>query len=194
MWVAIAPDFFSLSENPWYYIMGAICLFLSIRGLVIYKKIAAGINSKNASKVKLGRVSFFDKLSKNSRLIAVSFCWLFFGDMDLFYYEILPREDGFFKATAIRAVALMLDNIKYLVTVVALRHAGNDIHDELCSLEYRTLGSHGINILDILRDDEGELADVENYLVNFTDIVLGGKFLNGAHDLLYNAYLMHITS
>lgn len=39
MWVAIAPDFFSLSENPWYYIMGAICLFLSIRGFVIYKKL-----------------------------------------------------------------------------------------------------------------------------------------------------------
>lgn len=39
MWLAIAPDFFGISENPWYYIMGAICLFFSIRGLVIYKKL-----------------------------------------------------------------------------------------------------------------------------------------------------------
>ena len=120
--------------------------------------------------------------------------WLFFRDMNFFYGEILPCEDGFFKASAIWAVALMLDNIENLVTVVALCHAGNDIHDELCPLEYRTLGSHGINILDILRDDEGELTDVKNYLVNFTDIVLGGKFLNCAHDLLYNTYLVHITS
>ena len=26
MTLAIAPDFFSLQENPWYYIMGVVCL------------------------------------------------------------------------------------------------------------------------------------------------------------------------
>lgn len=39
MWVAIAPDFFSLSANPWYYIMGVICLFFAVRGLVLYEKL-----------------------------------------------------------------------------------------------------------------------------------------------------------
>ena len=36
MWEAIAPDFFSLDANPWYYIMGVVCLFFSVRGLVQY--------------------------------------------------------------------------------------------------------------------------------------------------------------
>lgn len=39
MWVAIAPDFFSLSANPWYYITGTLCLFFSVRGLVIYTRL-----------------------------------------------------------------------------------------------------------------------------------------------------------
>ena len=39
MWLAIAPDFFSVSENPWYYLMGIVCLFFSIRGLVIYHRL-----------------------------------------------------------------------------------------------------------------------------------------------------------
>ena len=36
MWEAIAPDFFSLEVNPWYYIVGVVCLFFSARGLVQY--------------------------------------------------------------------------------------------------------------------------------------------------------------
>ena len=36
MWLAIAPDFFSLEANPWYYIMGIVCLYFSVRGLVQY--------------------------------------------------------------------------------------------------------------------------------------------------------------
>lgn len=39
MWLAVSPDFFSLSANPWYYIMGMICLFFSVRGLVIYNRL-----------------------------------------------------------------------------------------------------------------------------------------------------------
>lgn len=39
MWVCIAPDFFSLSQNPWYYIVGVVCLFFAIRGLVQYLKL-----------------------------------------------------------------------------------------------------------------------------------------------------------
>ena len=41
MWEAIAPDFFSLEANPWYYIMGVVCLFFSVRGLVQYRKLPA---------------------------------------------------------------------------------------------------------------------------------------------------------
>ena len=39
MWLAIAPDYFSLAENPWYYIVGLVCLIMSIRGLVIYNRL-----------------------------------------------------------------------------------------------------------------------------------------------------------
>lgn len=39
MWVAISPDFFSLEANPWYYIMGVICLFFAVRGTVQYTKL-----------------------------------------------------------------------------------------------------------------------------------------------------------
>ena len=39
MWLAIAPDFFSVAENPWYYIVGIVCLFFSIRGLLVYQKL-----------------------------------------------------------------------------------------------------------------------------------------------------------
>lgn len=38
--LAIAPDFFSLEANPWYYIIGVVCLFFSVRGLVQYRRLA----------------------------------------------------------------------------------------------------------------------------------------------------------
>ena len=41
MWLALSPDFFSLEANPWYYIMGVVCLFFSVRGLVQYRKLPA---------------------------------------------------------------------------------------------------------------------------------------------------------
>ena len=41
MWTAIAPEFFSLEANPWYYIMGLVCLFFSVRGLVQYRRLPA---------------------------------------------------------------------------------------------------------------------------------------------------------
>lgn len=49
MWVAIAPDFFSISENPWYYIVGILCLFFSIRGLIIYNKLPEKRGFKNSN-------------------------------------------------------------------------------------------------------------------------------------------------
>ena len=39
MWLAVAPDFFSFSENPWYYITGIVCLIMAIRGLMIYNRL-----------------------------------------------------------------------------------------------------------------------------------------------------------
>ena len=88
----------------------------------------------------------------------------------------------------------MLDDIKNFVAVVALGHAGYDIHDELRALKYRSLGRNWINFLDILRDDERQLADIQNDLIYLLDIVFGGEVFDRAHDLLYNTYLVHITS
>ncbi len=48
MWVRISPNFFSITENPWYYIMGAVCLFFSVRGLLIYLK----MSKSNTNKIK----------------------------------------------------------------------------------------------------------------------------------------------
>ena len=39
MWKEISPKFFSVENNPWYYIMGAVCTFMSVRGLFIYMKL-----------------------------------------------------------------------------------------------------------------------------------------------------------
>lgn len=39
MWLCIEPTFFAPSENPWYYIMGIVCLFFAVRGLVVYNKL-----------------------------------------------------------------------------------------------------------------------------------------------------------
>ena len=39
MWLAVAPEFFSLSENPWYYLMGVVCMFFAVRGLLVYNKL-----------------------------------------------------------------------------------------------------------------------------------------------------------
>lgn len=47
MWLCIAPDFFSPEANPWYYIMGLICLIMSIRGLLIYKSLPEKSRSRN---------------------------------------------------------------------------------------------------------------------------------------------------
>ena len=41
MWMAIAPEYFSLAENPWFYITGAVCLFFAVRGMVLYERMPA---------------------------------------------------------------------------------------------------------------------------------------------------------
>jgi len=35
-WKEICPDFFSIENNPWLYIIGFISFIMSIRGLCIY--------------------------------------------------------------------------------------------------------------------------------------------------------------
>lgn len=37
MWAMIAPEYFSVSANPWYYAVGVVTLLLAIRGCLIYK-------------------------------------------------------------------------------------------------------------------------------------------------------------
>ena len=47
-----------------------------------------------------------------------------FGYVYLADKKILARKYGFFKAAAVRAIALVLNDIEDLVTVVALGHTG----------------------------------------------------------------------
>lgn len=39
MWKAVAPDYFALSANPWYYIVGAVCTFFALRGYIVYERL-----------------------------------------------------------------------------------------------------------------------------------------------------------
>lgn len=39
MWKVINPEFFSFSANPWYYIMGIVCLCCGLYGLYTYHKL-----------------------------------------------------------------------------------------------------------------------------------------------------------
>ena len=39
MWLAVKPEFFSLSANPWYYLTGLFCLASSLYGLYLYIKL-----------------------------------------------------------------------------------------------------------------------------------------------------------
>ncbi len=63
--------------------------------------------------------------------------------MDLLYREILTREHSLFKASAVRTIALVLNDIEDLVAVVALGHTGDGLKNELCALKRRTLGDGG---------------------------------------------------
>lgn len=50
MWAAVAPKFFSLHENPWYYIMGIVCLFFAVRAAVVYEKLPPKTDLMNSGK------------------------------------------------------------------------------------------------------------------------------------------------
>ena len=39
MWALISPQFFSLSNNPWYYFVGLVTLMFALRGCYIYAKL-----------------------------------------------------------------------------------------------------------------------------------------------------------
>lgn len=39
MWALIAPQFFSVANNPWYYVVGAVTLFFALRGCWVYAKL-----------------------------------------------------------------------------------------------------------------------------------------------------------
>lgn len=58
-----------------------------------------------------------------------------FGYVYLADEKILARKYGFFKAAAVGAIALVLNDIERLVAFVAFSHAGNDIYHKLCVLE-----------------------------------------------------------
>ena len=78
---------------------------------------------------------------------------LILGDMNLFNQEILTRENGLFKASAVGAVALVLDDVEKLVAFVALCHAGDDVYHKLGILEPCVLNDYGVDILNVFGND-----------------------------------------
>ena len=50
MWLAVAPDYFSWTADPWYYITGIVCLFFAIRGEVLYEKLPEKTDLMNCGK------------------------------------------------------------------------------------------------------------------------------------------------
>ncbi len=87
-----------------------------------------------------------------------------FGYVYLADEKILARKYGFFKAAAVGAIALVLNDIEQLVAFVAFSHAGNDIYHKLCILEPCIPNDDGIYILNILGDDQRQLAYIEDDL------------------------------
>ncbi|UWG95910.1 hypothetical protein LPY66_13425 [Dehalobacter sp. DCM] len=39
MWALISPHYFSVANNPWFYVVGAVTLFFAIRGCLVYAKL-----------------------------------------------------------------------------------------------------------------------------------------------------------
>lgn len=103
-------------------------------------------------------------------------------------------KDGLFKAAAVRAIALMLNNVEYLITIVALGKTGNGVHDKLCPVKDSALDDRRIDLLNILGNDERKLTDIKYDLVDLFDIVFLCKVFYGAKDLSDNSDLVHITS
>ena len=85
-----------------------------------------------------------------------------FGYVYLADEKILARKYGLFKAAAVGAIALVLNDIEQLVAFVAFSHAGNDIDHKLCVLELCIPNDDGIYILNILGDDQRQLAYIED--------------------------------
>ena len=94
-----------------------------------------------------------------------------FGYVYLADEKILARKYGFFKAAAVGAIALVLNDMEQLVAFVAFSHAGNDIYHKLCVLEPCIPNDDGIYILNILGDDQRQLAYIEDDLRDLLNVV-----------------------
>ena len=94
-----------------------------------------------------------------------------FGYVYLADETILARKYGFFKAAAVGAIALVLNDMEQLVAFVAFSHAGNDIYHKLCVLEPCIPNDDGIYILNILGDDQRQLAYIEDDLRDLLNVV-----------------------
>lgn len=102
-----------------------------------------------------------------------------FGYVYLADEKILARKYGFFKAAAVGAIAIVLNDIEQLVAFVAFSHAGNDIYYKLCVLEPCIPNDDGIYILNILGDDQRQLVYIEDDLRDLLNVVLLGKIGDG---------------
>ena len=102
-------------------------------------------------------------------------------NMDLADEEVLAGEDGFFKAAAVGAVALVLDDVEQLVALVALGHAGHDVDDELGVFQKGVRDHNGVELLDVPRDNQRQLADIQNDLGHLVYAVFPCKIGDGLY-------------
>lgn len=103
-----------------------------------------------------------------------------FGYVYLADEKILARKYGFFKAAAVGAIALVLNDMEQLVAFVAFSHAGNDIYHKLCVLEpCIPPTTTGYISSTYLGDDQRQLAYIEDDLRDLLNAVLLGKIGDG---------------
>lgn len=118
----------------------------------------------------------------------------FLGNVNFTDKEAVAGKHGFFKAAAVGAVALVLNDVVNLIAFLALDYARHNVDDELCIFKDSAFDNSGVNILNVLGDYHRYLADIENNLGNLIDIVFFRKFLDRMNDLSYYADFVHITS
>ena len=86
----------------------------------------------------------------------------------------------------------MLDHVEDLVAVVAFGQPRNDVERQLCVLQKAALCRNGIEFLHIFRNDQRQLAAVDNDFMNLGYAVFLRKGRNRPDKLTDNTDLMHL--
>ena len=113
------------------------------------------------------------------------------GDYQLFDNEIPPADDLSVALAAAGAVALVLDDGEGPLAVPADALALHDFYFQLRAREARVLHDEAVDVLHILRNDQGEVADLQHYRVYLIKAVGLRKGVHRCEYLPDYAYLMH---